>query len=545
MIFPYTKANLKGKEQHLQRFFEILPGMTSWTIILGTTILSITKPTIAAIFIIAFYLYWLLKLLYMTILLALSYYRLKTERGTDWMKRVKGIDELVSYVESLKDHKYKLNFHQHLSLLIHKKELLTLSSSKNLPPSSENIYHLVIYPVIKESQDILEPGIEGLSEQKFPSSRMLIVFALEERAHEDIKKAVLTLEKKYKNVFLDVLTIVHPSNIPGEACVKGANVTHAAKEAAQYLRKKNIPFENIIVSCFDADTVVSPDYFACLTYYFMISPHRLQSSFQPIPVYHNNIWDVPGFARVIETGSSFFQLIEATNPETLVTFSSHSMSFKALVDVGYWPVDMISDDSAIYWKSLIHFDGQYYVVPMYVTLSMDVAGTNNIWRTIRIVYKQKRRWAWGVENFPLVMRAFLKNDLIPLSKKISYSFKLFEGHVSWATWGFLLSFIGWLPVLLAQREFASSVMYYNTPRITAIIFNLASISLIISIIISIKLLPKIKLKISLKQKIGHAFEWLTIPFIMIFFSAAPALDAQTRLMLARYMEFWVTEKKRN
>jgi len=69
----------------------------------------------------------------------------------------------------------------------------------------------------------------------------------------------------------------------------------------------------------------------------MICPDRLCASFQPVPVYHNNIWHVPGFARVVETGSSFYQLIECTNPEKLVTFSSHSMSFKALVEVNYWP----------------------------------------------------------------------------------------------------------------------------------------------------------------------------------------------------------------
>ena len=49
------------------------------------------------------------------------------------------------------------------------------------------------------------------------------------------------------------------------------------------------------------------------------------------------------------------------------------MSFKALVEIGYWPVDMISDDSSIYWKAYIHYPGGYTVVPMLVTVSMDLA----------------------------------------------------------------------------------------------------------------------------------------------------------------------------
>jgi hypothetical protein len=32
--------------------------------------------------------------------------------------------------------------------------------------------------------------------------------------------------------------------------------------------------------------------------------------------------------------------------------------------------------------------------------------------------------------------------------------------------------------------------------------------------------------------------------IVVFLSALPALDAQTKLMFGKYMEFWVTEKKR-
>src|SRR3989338_4851105 len=111
----------------------------------------------------------------------------------------------------------------------------------------------------------------------------------------------------------------------------------------------------------------------------MVSPERDRASFQPVSVYHNNIWEVPGSAKGIETGSSFFVQDEPTNPENLVTFSSHSMSFKALVEVGYWPVDMISDDSAIFWKAFIHYDGNYRVVPLYTTVSMDVEAAST-WR---------------------------------------------------------------------------------------------------------------------------------------------------------------------
>jgi hypothetical protein len=544
MKFHYSKENLKNGQARLQRSLEILPGACSWSVLLGLIFLSFFFPFSAAILIVAFYLSWIMRILYSTIFLLLSYLQLNIERNTDWMGRIHGIDNLPIYLKDNRSKKFGRHWRQRLSHKIHLAQLDKLIAGKILPPASSGIYHLVIFPIIKEGRDILEPAIEAISRQNFPLKQIVVVFALEERALPPVKAAVYELEKKYKNVFFNCATIVHPAVVPGEARVKGANATCAAKGAAAFFQSHQIPFENVIVSCFDADTVVSPNYFACLSYHFMVYPDRLRASFQPIPVYHNNIWHVPGFARVVETGSSFFQLIEATNPEKLVTFSSHSMSFKALVDVDYWPVDMISDDSAIFWKAYIHYDGQYKVVPMYVTLSMDIASAHNWWQTVKSVYKQKQRWAWGVENFPIVMRAFFKSKKIPLYERLRLGFKLFEGHLSWATSGFILSIIGWLPVIFARQVFAASVAYYNVPNIANTIFTLGFFAVCISIVLSLSLLPKTKIRYRWLLKLGHAFEWMMVPFILVLFSALPALHAQTRLMLGKYLEFWVTDKHR-
>jgi len=544
MKFHYSKENLKPRQARLQRLLEILPGACSWVVLLGLIFLSIFFPFVAAILIVAFYLSWIMKILYSTIFLILSYLQLNIENNTDWMIRIQGIDDLSNYLKENTSKEFRHRWRQRLSYKIHLRQLKELRASKILPPLSKKIYHLVIFPVIKEGREILEPAIEAISRQNFHLKQMVIVFALEERALPEVQNAVYALEKKYKDVFFDCFTVKHPAIVPGEARVKGANATCAARQAAAFFQNHQIPFDNVIISCFDADTVVSPNYFVCLTYHFMVCPQRQRASFQPIPVYHNNIWNVPGFARVVETGSSFYLLIEATNPEKLVTFSSHSMSFKALVDVDYWPVDMISDDSAIFWKAYIHYDGQYKVIPMYVTLSMDVASAHHWWQTAQSVYKQKQRWAWGVENFPIVMRAFLRSKKIPLYEKLRHGFKLFEGHLSWATSGFILSIIGWLPVIFARREFSASVVYYNVPDIANTIFALGFLAICITILLSLSLLPKAKIRYRWLLKLGHAFEWLMVPFILVFFSAMPALHAQTRLMFGKYLEFWVTDKHR-
>jgi cellulose synthase/poly-beta-1,6-N-acetylglucosamine synthase-like glycosyltransferase len=327
---------------------------------------------------------------------------------------------------------------------------------------------------------------------------------------------------------------------------KGSNVAYAAKIFKEnYVDREAILYDRILVSNFDVDTIVPPDYFSILSYSFLTTDDPLRASYKPVPLYVNNIWEAPSFARVVAFSATFWHTIKQERNETATTFSSHSMPWQALVDAGFWQKNMVSEDSRIFWQCFLNYDGNYRVVPLYYPASMDanVAPTN--WQTFKNVYKQQRRWAYGVENVPYFLFGFIKNKKIPSYKKWHYGFIVAEGNHSWSTNALIIFLLGWLPVIIGGSAFNQTVLSLNLPYITRFIMTLAMIGLITSAVYSITLLPPRPPHYGKLKYFWMAIQWALLPVTMIVFGALPAIDAQTRLMLGKYMGFWVTPKSRS
>ena len=234
MQFVYSRHQLDPKERRIERFFETLPGALSWSIIVGMTVLSVTNHLLASAIMVAFVLFWVFRLLYMNIFLVISYMRLHIEKGTDWMGLIGKIGlppESLAGVDPFR-----------------RRQIESLWRADQHPPKPEDLYHLVILPVVREGRNILEPGVKSLVDGAYPSQRVLVVIALEARAAAPVKQDVYAIQKHYAASFLDFLVVEHPGDIPGEAMVKGANATWAAKHAAKYLQDKGIAEERVIVS---------------------------------------------------------------------------------------------------------------------------------------------------------------------------------------------------------------------------------------------------------------------------------------------------------
>ncbi len=482
--FPSPKTTVPS-EKKAQRMLEVIPAILTWSTLIGMVVFSYLVPVWMAVFIIAFDIYWIHRTIFISYYSVKAYLQLKEGKRIDWFERCSHVNEVEDYKQEIAK---RIVDNENLLAMIHrkkyKKELKQAidSDRKFLQELKKingedvmdwrDIIHVVALPTAIENAENIDPAIESIQNSIFPNEQIIILLATEEREDEGKRmKKVNFLKDKYDGVFKDFIVTTHEV-ADGEMKCKASNMTYAAKKLQKYFDEKDIDYERVILSNFDCETISHPQFLAALTYAYIIEPDRLKRAYQPIPLYHNNIWDTNAFVRVIVTSSSFWHMFQTTRKE-MVTFSSHSEPFATLVKFDFWPVNMISEDSIIYWKGYSYYNSEYYVRPIHLPVSMDAVLAETYWETLKNQYKQKRRWAYGIENFPIIMRAIWPNKKIKLSEKLRVAFEMLEGHHSWATAPFILALLGWLPLIFGGSEFNQSTLAHNLPLITRLLMTLA------------------------------------------------------------------------
>lgn len=511
-LLPYAKrfdfkvgraTELTGKRRRFYRILEIIPGLASWTTVIGILILSNFAPFFAAYFIIGFSIYWVLKTGFLSYHLRYNWKRLRHHLSLDWAQLI----ERFEY---------------------------------------GHIYHVVILPFSTEPEHIVDETITSIAATHYDKKNIIIVLGTEERAGEEAARIGAAMKEKWKDTFGNFLITVHPADIVGELAGKGSNATWAAEKVrTEILDPHGIRYNHTLVSIFDIDTVLYPEYFNCLIWHFMTARRPLKSSYQPVPIFNNNIWEAPAIARVVAMSSTFWEMVQQERPERMATFSSHSVSFQALYEVGYWQTNMVSEDSRIFWNLYLANDGEYDVIPLSYPVSMDANVAPTFFGTMRNIYKQHRRWTYGVENFVYIAYHFTQQKKIPLKTRVGILLQQAEGYWSLVTNPIMLFVLGWAPIFLGTKEFHHTVLSYNLPIIVRDLLMIAMFGLVVSSIISLTLLPQRPKDKSRWLYLVLAVQWILVPITMIVFSALPGLDAQTRLMLGKYMGFWVTPKVRS
>ncbi|MFA6490537.1 MAG: hypothetical protein WCT43_01470, partial [Candidatus Magasanikbacteria bacterium] len=427
---------------HKYRLYEILPGLSIWLTLFVGLVLSFVRPLWMIYLIIIFDVYWVLRVAYFSFYTVLSWNRFRLAIKVSWFDKLK----------------------------------------KEFPAWSEKI-NVVFLPLYNEDFDVVEATLGALLKSAYPAEKLYIVISGEARKLEHWQGVQAEIKKHFSGKFADLIFFTHPDNLPGEIAGKGSNIHYAEWEFKKYADAKNWQYENIIMSVFDIDTVAHPEYFAHLTYMYLSHPNPTHSSFQPITLYNNNLWDSPAILRIMAFGTTFWMLFSLARLDNLVTFSSHSMSFKAAIDAGGHAKNIISEDSRIFYQCWLAYGGDYEVTPLYLPVSMDTVRDESILKSLKNLYFQQRRWAWGTENISYLLWEFEKHKEISRFKKFVMLFHEWEGKWSWGVVAIIITVLGRLPLWVAEDQVRQSALFFNTPHVLETLMTLAMAGLFVSMII--------------------------------------------------------------
>lgn len=488
------------------RFWEMIPGILVWTTLAMTVVLSIWAPLAAVIFIIIFDLFWVTRIFYSSIYIYSSWSKLRKHLKIDWLG-----------------------------------ELKTNYQGKNF----NDYWHLIFLPTYDEPIEVLRKTFQSLANINYDHQKVIIVLAGEARKEANFKIVSDLIAQEFNNQFFKILFTLHPTNLPDEIPGKGSNLNFAGHQVKAYIDELGLDHTKIIVSTFDCDTQPHPQYFSYLTKTFLDQVNPLHCSYQPVALYHNNFWESDLVTRTVANSTTFWLFTDLARSDRLFTFSSHSMSFQALVDIGFWEKRIVTEDSRMFLQCFYRYNGDYKTVPMFIPVYMNTVSVGNFWRSMVNQYKQMRRWAWGVEHLPYMVYQNSVNNEIPYRKKMKYLWNQLEGVYSWATAPLLITILGRLPLLLADKNIQSTALAQNAPNVLEAIMNAGLVGLVFIAVLNSMLMPKRPAHVKLYQFLLKPLEWIIFPVTMVVFGSIPAIDAQTRLMLGgKYrLGFWVTEKK--
>jgi len=541
--FPAELEIPIGKRTFKYRFFEILPGALSWFILALPILLTLLDKTsrVAAIFILFFMMGWFYRSVGIAFRTLQGYSRMKESAQIPWEQWLRDLDAPQNAINKLSIVSDELSRRERL----HLDNLQAYEADAGLHDlAPKDLLHLVIVPMWKESYEVVAPTIRSLIDANYDSKSMMLVIAYEERGGEVPKGTAHRLIEEFGDSFRVATTIEHKV-LPNEVTGKGGNITWAARQILPYFSEHHIDYKTVVVTTLDADNRPHPDYFAHLSYSYVLTKDRKHHSYQPLALYTNNIWDVPAAMRVLAVGNSFFTITQSVRPHLLRNFSSHAQSLDALIETDWWSVRTVVEDGHQFWRSYFAFKGNHQVISIYSPVYQDAVLSDTYRATLKDQFTQVSRWAYGSSDIPYIANLGFrrkKNRIVPLGSFIPKFLRLLDTHVSWATAALLLLLAARIPLLIGPQA-NKSIVAHQLPIIASYAQTLALVGLFISIFLSMKLLPPRPERYKRHRSVLMLAQWALLPLTSIVYGSCAGLYSQTRLMLGKYLDkFALTHK---
>jgi hypothetical protein len=338
-------------------------------------------------------------------------------------------------------------------------------------------------------------------------------------------------------------TTLHPAGLPGEVVGKSSNENYAARIAKRRLVDEHgHPLSAVTVTSCDADTVFHARYFSCLTYKFCTDAERYRRFWQSPILLNNNIWETPAPLRVGSALAGVHILSNLVKRNRMVfPQSTYSLSLQLAHEVGYWDPDVIPEDWHMFLKCFFATSGRVEVEPIFLPTGNDAVHAGGWWRSTKMAYVQHKRHAWGASDIPYAIRQSLAHTEMTWRRRLRRVVALSANHLLWSTHWFILTVGWWLPWALAQVLGTPAQPNWLHLMARWALF-LCLVPYVVMIRIDARLRPPKPRTWTPWQSIIAFVMWFCLPVTSFITSTLPALDAQTRLMLGRRLEYRVTEK---
>jgi hypothetical protein len=395
----------------------------------------------------------------------------------------------------------------------------------------------VIVPIYTEPYNVIEDNILAIENTYYPYKKNITILLATEARAPDGQKHAENIIKEFKNSGINIVNIVHPSDIEWEWKVKWANITHAIRE---YEKMVELNPKETFVSTIDTDTKVEKSFFMVVTSRFLETAERDRAIYQYTPIYSNNWREWHFFARIIGIGTTMWQFFESQNPEFYRNFAVYGQSLACLHKANYWSLTSIVEDGMQYWRSYFGWDGFFRIIHTPAICEMDLVDEKNIYRTIRSQYKQLRRWSWGCSDIEYILPEFIKNKKIATGEKIRKTIYLVYNHLFWAGWPFMLFFIGYVPGVFSSID--HSLATFTVPIASSIIFTILFATVIIPSVLSIHIMRRYT-KFTALDYVWNMIQWITVPILTLTLFSIPAIESQIRLFFGKRIDSFDTTEK--
>ena len=545
------------------RLLEVVPGSLTWILILSLFLLPIRYPRVVAWFVLSFDFYWMYRAIVLSTSVFISFGRMRRVVQIDWRQRAFAladpqgrIDEIDASMERIKERVKSLHASgQGLAAEGGEYELRTLSDERRdlrhwlrtrakngdttpIPDPSE-LYHVALIPTYTEPYEKLHETLKALAESDYPRDLRMVAIITRETDTQG-RENVARLREVFGDQFLHFFHILDPLE-PGVVIGKSSAMAYGGRWLYRKLVELNFDPAKVIVTDLDSDYRVHPQYLGYVTYSFITNEDRYHRLYQAVPMFHNNLWECPVVVRLVAVTTTQLQMWRLLTPEKLISFSSYSVSLQTVHEVDYWATDAIPEDSRFYWKSYFKYSGRFQSVPLFMPIYGDAVRARSYPRSLAQQYLQIRRWAWGVTDIPYFIENAIQHREIPFRDRADRLINLWVDHVNWAIAPFVLMFGSNVPLFL-NEAFRPTPLGQQLPVYVSSMLTISLLSLVVLCFVEGEIAPPRPREWGIWMQIWTRIQWVMLPFGCVIFTNLPALDAQTRLMTGRYLEYTVTEK---